>query len=238
MSFFLLKTILALFLLASAVSAAVSMLSIRGKAEKKANPKTLRTIHKISGRLFLLLLLPLLFLGMRYWVDIGSEASLRAVFHAVLAWGLITLFLLKVMIVKFYKQFLHFAPAMGLFVFGFTIVVFIISGGYYAVSSLNDAPPLPQEEPITSSEIVGSLENGAVFYTTKCLSCHYTDSEDKKMGPGLKGLFKKETLPYTGFPATVENVEKQLLRPALVMPAFTKMTEQEMADLMAYLKTL
>jgi cytochrome c2 len=127
---------------------------------------------------------------------------------------------------------------MGLLVFGFTIVVFIISGGYYAVRSLNVAPPLPQEELNPSSEIVGSVENGAAFYTAKCFSCHYADSEDKKMGPGLKGIFKKETLPYTGFPATVENVEKQLLRPALVMPAFTKMTEQEMADLIAYLKTL
>jgi cytochrome c2 len=238
MSFFWLKSILALFLLALAVSAAVSMLTIMGKTEKKADPKTLRTIHKVSGRLFLIFLLPLLFLGVRYWVKIGDQASLRAVFHAVLAWGLVTVFLIKVVIVKFYKQFFRFAPALGLFLFGLTFVVFVISAGFFVVSSLKATSPLPQEETIVSPEIWGSTQNGEALYNAKCLSCHFTDSEDKKLGPGLKGLFKKENLPHTGSPATVENVKKQLLRPALVMPAFTRLTEQEMADLMAYLDTL
>jgi cytochrome c2 len=238
MSFFLLKIILALFFLVSAVSAVTSMLTMMGKTEKKANPKTLRKIHIFSGRLFLLLLLPLLFLGMRYWAQTGEQASLRAVFHAVLAWGLITLFLIKVVIVKFYKQFLGFAPVLGLLIFGFVIVVFFISAGYYSVKALNiDSTPLEKVES-DSSEIVGNTENGASFYSTNCLSCHYTDTEDKKVGPGLKDLFKREKLPYSGRLVTVENIKQQLIRPALVMPSFTKMTEQEMADLIAYLKTL
>ena len=238
MSFFLLKSILALFFLASAVSAITSMLTIMGKAEKKASPKTLRNIHKISGRLFLLLLFPLLFLGMRYWSQIGDQASVRAVFHAVLALGLITVLLLKVAIVKFYKQFLRFAPAMGLMVFGFAFVVFCVSAGYYSVKTLIANPPPPKKVMAVSSETNGNVEKGVSLYNAKCLSCHFTDSEDKKLGPGLKDLFNTEKLPYSGRPATVENIKQQLIRPALVMPSFTKMTEQEMADLMAYLKTL
>ena len=195
-------------------------------------------IHKISGRLFLLLLLSLLFLGMRYWVRIGDQASIRAVFHAVLALGLIIIFLLKVAIVKFYKQFLRFAPVMGLLVFSFTFVVFSISAGFYSVRALSSEPTLSEEINAVSSEIVASAEKGASFYDAKCLSCHYADSEDKKIGPGLKDLFKKEKLPYSGRPATVENVKRQLIQPALVMPSFTKLTEQEMSDLIAYLKTL
>jgi cytochrome c1 len=58
------------------------------------------------------------------------------------------------------------------------------------------------------------------------------------MGPGLKDLFNKEKLPYSGRPPTVENVKQQLIQPALVMPSYTKLTDQEMADLIAYLKTL
>jgi cytochrome c2 len=238
MSFFLLKIILALFFLAASVSAVTSMLTMMGKAEKKANPKTLRKIHIISGRLFLLLLLPLLFLGMKYWAQMGEQASLRAVFHAVLAWGLITLFLIKVVIVKFYKQFLRFAPVMGLLLFGFVIVVFFISAGYYSVKALSAKSPPSEEVQSGSSEIIGNSENGASFYNTNCLSCHYSDTDDKKVGPGLRDLFNREKLPYSGLPATAENIKQQLIRPALVMPSFTKMTEQEMADLIAYLKTL
>ena len=238
MSFFLLKIILALFFLAAAVSSVTSMLTMMGKAEKKVSPKTLRNIHIISGRLFLLLLLPLLFLGMRYWSQIGEQASLRAVFHAVLAWGLITIFLLKVVIVKFFKQFLRFAPVMGLLVFGLAFVVFSISAGYYSVRTLS-ADPTPNEEvKPASSEIVGSVDLGVSFYNEKCLSCHYADTEDKKTGPGLKDLFNKGKLPYSGRPATVENIKQQLTQPALVMPSFTNLTEQEIADLIAYLKTL
>jgi mono/diheme cytochrome c family protein len=209
-----------------------------GKTEKKISPKTLRKIHIISGRLFLLLLLPLFFLGLRYWAKIGDQASVRAVFHAVLALGLIIIFLLKVAIVKFYKQFLRFAPVMGILVFGFAFVVFSISAGFYAVKALS-TDPIPSEEiNAAPSEIFGSAEQGASFFNTNCLSCHYVDTEDKKLGPGLKNLLKKEILPHSGRTATVENVKQQLIRPALVMPSFTKLTDQEMADLIAYLKTL
>jgi cytochrome c2 len=238
MSIILIKSILALILLATAVSAVISMFTIMGKAEKKIDPKTLRKIHKISGLLFLLLLLPLLFLGMRYWVRIGDEASLRAVFHAVLALGLIVIFLLKVVIVKFYKQFIRFAPVLGILVFSFAFVVFSVSAGYYAVRSLSAEPSQLEDIQAASPEIEGDAEKGAALYRSKCLSCHFPDSEEKKLGPGLKDLFKKEKLPHTERPATVENVKQQLIRPALVMPSFAKLTEKEMADLIAYLKTL
>ena len=164
MSFFLIKSILALFFLATAVSAVTSMLTMMGKAEKKVSPKTLRNIHIISGRLFLILLFPLLFLGMRHWSQIGEQASLRAVLHAVLAWGLIIIFLLKVAIVKFYKQFLRFAPVMGILVFSFAFVVFSISAGYYSLRAWTADPTPPEEVNVVSSEAVGSVEKGASFY--------------------------------------------------------------------------
>jgi cytochrome c2 len=238
MSFFLLKTILALIFLVVGVIAITSMLTIMGKAEKKTDPKTLRMIHKISGRLFLLLLLALLFLGMRYWIKIGDQASLRAVLHAVLALGLFIIFLLKVVIVKFYKQFLRFAPALGMLVFCFAFVVFSISAGFYSLRALGTEPAPIEDTDAANSEIVGDAKKGASFYDTNCLSCHYADSEDKKLGPGLKGLLKREKFPYSGRPATIENIKLQLIRPALVMPSFGKLTDQEMADLIAYLKTL
>jgi cytochrome c len=238
MSFFLLKSILALFLLAAAASAVLSMLTLMGKAEKKLDPNTLRQIHIISGRLFLFLLLPLLILGMSYWVKIGDQASIRAVLHAVLALGLIGIFLLKVVIVKFYKQLLRFAPVLGMLVFCFAFVVASISVGFYAARALSAKPAQSEEIDVVSSKIAGNADKGAFLYDTNCLSCHHADSEDKKIGPGLKGLFKKDKLPYTGRPTTIENAKQQLLRPASAMPSFAKLTEQELEDLIAYLQTL
>ena len=238
MSFILIKSILALILMAAALGAVMSMFTLMGKAEKKIDPKILRRIHKISGLLFLLLLLPLVFLGMRYWVRIGDEAPLRAVFHAVLALGLIIIILLKVVIVKFYKQFIRFAPVLGMLAFSFAFVVFSVSAGYHAVRSLSTEPSQLEDIHAASLEIIGDAEKGFAYYQSKCLTCHFPDSEEKKFGPGLKDLFKKEKLPHTGRPVTIENVKQQLIRPALVMPSFTRLTEQEIADLIAYLKTL
>ena len=67
---------------------------------------------------------------------------------------------------------------------------------------------------------------------------YYADSKNTKDGPGLRDLFKKKNLPYSGRPATAANVRRQLLRPAMAMPSFAKLSDQEIADLIAYLKTL
>lgn len=238
MSFFLLKSILAFFFLALAVTAVLSMLTMMGRTEKKISPKTLKTVHKTSGWIFLILLIPLIYLGMTYWVKLGDQASMRAVFHAVLALALIITFLLKMSIVKIFKQFLRFAPALGMLVFSFTFVVFSISAGYYSVKMLAVTPHPSEEIDSASLEIIGSAEKGVDLYNAKCLSCHFADREDKKLGPGLKDLLNKEKLPHSGRPATVDNVIQQLIRPVLTMPSFATMTEQEMADLIAYLKTL
>jgi mono/diheme cytochrome c family protein len=209
-----------------------------GKAEKKVSPKTLRNIHKISGFLFFILLFVISYFCIKYWIQVGDQVSVRAVFHGVLAFGLIIIFLLKVTIVKFYKQFLRFAPVLGMLVFCFAFVVFCTSAGFYFLRTLCASPVSAEDIPPVSSEIVGRAEIGGSFFNTNCLSCHYADTEDKKIGPGLKDLFKKEKLPYSGRPTNVENIKQQLTRPALVMPSFAKLTGQEMADLFAYLQTL
>jgi mono/diheme cytochrome c family protein len=238
MSFFLIKSILASVLMVSAFGAASSMFSVMGKAEKKVSSVVLKKIHKIFGWLFLILLLPLLILGMKYWTQIGDQASLRAVFHAVLAWGLVVIVLLKVAIVKSFKPLLRLAPALGILAFSFAFVVFMISAGFYFVRALSADEATSAEVDVVESEIAGNVQNGASLFNAICLSCHHADSKEDKIGPGLKNLFKKERLPYSGRPATKENVKRQLFRPILTMPSFAKLTGQEIADLLAFLKTL
>ena len=123
-------------------------------------------------------------------------------------------------------------------VFILAFITTATSAGFYFLRTL--CPIASQGSPVSSEKNLdkGNIEHGFTLFTQKCLACHFTDSEEKKNGPGLKGLLKKETLPYSGKPATIENVANQLQRPALVMPSFKNLTDQEFSNLMAYLKTL
>lgn len=72
----------------------------------------------------------------------------------------------------------------------------------------------------------------------QCAVCHNADSTDTKVGPGLKGLFKKGKLS-TGKDATEANIRAQIDDGGNGMPAYKDiLSDQEKNDLIAYLKTL
>lgn len=72
----------------------------------------------------------------------------------------------------------------------------------------------------------------------QCSVCHNADSTDTKIGPGLKGLFKKDKLA-NGKPATEANVRTQVDEGGNGMPSYKDiLSDQEKNDLIAYLKTL
>jgi cytochrome c2 len=81
---------------------------------------------------------------------------------------------------------------------------------------------------------------GALLYKDKgCAHCHLTDSTEIGMAPGLKGLFKRKSLPVVGKPATEDNVRDQLTKPYKNMPSFAgRLNDKEMDEIIAYLKTL
>ena len=238
MSLFLIKSILSIIFLLSGLVAIICMLTQMGKAEKKISAAFLRKMHKISGFVFFGLLLVISYFCLRYWAMVGDQISTRAIFHGVLAFGLLIIFILKISIVQFYKQFLRFAPVLGMTVFCLAFVVFSTSGGYYFLRMLYSNPEQMEISTVSQPQIQGSMESGAILFQNKCRSCHYAEKEDKKLGPGLKNLLKSEKLPQSGRRATVENVKQQLIRPILEMPSFANLSEQEFADLFAYLETL
>jgi cytochrome c len=72
----------------------------------------------------------------------------------------------------------------------------------------------------------------------QCAVCHNADSDEKKMGPGLKGLFKKAKL-VNGKAPTEANVRAIIKAGGNGMPAYEDMLSKEETDnLIAYLKTL
>jgi cytochrome c2 len=78
-----------------------------------------------------------------------------------------------------------------------------------------------------------------VFEKKGCVQCHFTDSRETKIGPGLKGLFGRDKLPVSDREVTEENVKRQLKTPYDDMPSFAdRLTEEQRYRLVAYLKTL
>jgi cytochrome c len=83
----------------------------------------------------------------------------------------------------------------------------------------------------------GDPEKGKAVFE-QCAICHNADSDEKKMGPGLKGLFKKDKLS-NGKKPTEANVRARIDEGGSGMPAYKDMlSDQEKDDLIAYLKTL
>jgi cytochrome c len=72
----------------------------------------------------------------------------------------------------------------------------------------------------------------------QCAVCHNADSEEKKMGPGLKGLFKRDKLA-DGKKASEANIRARIDDGGNGMPGYKDVLEdQQKEDLVAYLKTL
>jgi cytochrome c len=83
----------------------------------------------------------------------------------------------------------------------------------------------------------GDAEKGKEVFQ-QCAVCHNADSTEKKMGPGLKGLFSREKM-NNGKKPTEASVREKIDEGGNGMPAYKEMlSEEEKDDLMAYLKTL
>ena len=251
MTLFMLKSLLAILFLGAALTAAAAMLTMMGKLEKKTDPLILKKVHKIAGYAFAVLLVVLSVICAVIAGRMGDAMSARAVAHSVLAIFLLGIFGLKWVIVKFFRQYLKYAPGLGMTVMVLAFVVFMVSAGYFflrlafspaAGSSLNPQVKAPGPAGAGSPDFQpasrGNPEKGAALFAGLCAGCHHADREETAVGPGLKGILKKEKLPASGRPATPENVRAQLLSPYLTMPSFKDLSPQNVADLLAYLGTL
>jgi cytochrome c2 len=235
---FFYKSIVSIFFLLVAFVSAISMLTLMGRTEteRKINPVVLRKIHKWSGMIFIILFLGISFFCIKYVAFIGDKLSVRAVFHGVLALILFAVLLLKLSIVKLYRQFLKFAPPMGMTLFSLALVTTLLSAGFFFLTRWH---PPSVTVPTASVNAPGDAQIGKGIFENKCSFCHYNDRTEVKIGPGLKGILTRGKLPVSGKPATPENVIHQLKDPFKDMPSFrSSLSEQDINNLIAYLKTL
>lgn len=108
----------------------------------------------------------------------------------------------------------------------------VVGLGYFGGELVYGTKEAPAEIP------EGLAKEGAGTFNQKCVFCHFPDRTDHKVGPGLKGLFQRETLHKSRWPVTEANVRKQLTTPFESMPPIGSLPKETLDALLAYLKTL
>lgn len=226
------KSILSLPLIGLAILNLIAMLELLGRTEKRYDPKSLRLIHRIGGVCYIVLFIILSYFCLRLMRAAGQELSARAALHGILAVATFIVLCLKLVFVRFYRKYYALVPSLGFAVFVLTLTTAATSAGYFFTMHGTPAtlPAISLEE--------GLAKEGAVIFNDNCAGCHFADKTDAKIGPGLKGLFDRSSLPTSGRPVTEENIREQLKTPFRAMPPFANLQKDEVKALIAFLQSL
>jgi cytochrome c len=84
-----------------------------------------------------------------------------------------------------------------------------------------------------------AVARGKSLFQQKCAICHYDHSDQKKIGPGLKGISKRGTFSVNGNKITDASLTTWIENGDQLMPPFKEVLEPgQIKDLVAYVKTL
>ena len=178
--------------------------------------------------LALIAAVPTTLLGIMDWQHFFGGSLLFPIKMKLILAGILIVFLILAVIFGFFGEtFSKLIPSL------YVLCLFAVIGlGYFGgelVYGIN-APAADVGE--------GAAAEGAMLFQQNCSACHLTDSTATKIGPGLKGVFKGDKFPVSGLPVSEDNFRKQLRKPLGKMPPFGHLTPQQVAALIAYLKTL
>ena len=91
----------------------------------------------------------------------------------------------------------------------------------------------------SSSGNAAAVGRGKSLFQQKCAICHYDNSDQKKIGPGLKGLSKRGTFTVNGNKITDDSLKSWIENGDQLMPPFKEVLEQaQIKDVITYVKTL
>jgi cytochrome c len=108
-----------------------------------------------------------------------------------------------------------------------------------SVAMLAQDPPA-KPAPKKAAAAKGNATKGKDLFDQKCGICHFADSDAKKIGPGLKGLYKRGTFTVNNNnKVTDDNLKTWIENGDALMPPFKDvLDEQQIKDVIAYVRTL
>jgi cytochrome c len=115
------------------------------------------------------------------------------------------------------------------------IAILAVAGALLA----QDQPEKTAPKKAASHAAAGSAVRGKEVFEKKCAMCHFADSDQKKIGPGLKGLNKRGTFTVNGNKVTTEALRTWIENGDSLMPGMKDSLEPaQIKDVVAYVKTL
>ncbi|MBI5634215.1 MAG: cytochrome c [Nitrospirae bacterium] len=250
MPFFLLKSLLSLVILASALVGIYTAFEVFGRVDQKSNRDNLRKIHRANGILFLVLCLGLTYLCFGFLVRTKAEPNVRVMFHSLLAISVLLILSFKVLATNIYRQFYARLQTAGLILAFVSFCMIATSAGYY-LSATKFGKEIPAVGSSEQKKAVGeeragmiaridpeSIRKGKELYEDKCTFCHDPLSNETLTGPGHKGILKNPRLPVSGKPAIPDNIAAQLRSPFKDMPSFSYLPEEDLLNIISFLNTL
>lgn len=247
MTIFLIKSLLSIFLLIIAIFSTITMLEAFGRTEMKFDIERLKKIHRLNGKIYLILYLIIAYLCLDFILKTRAEPSPRATFHIIFALTVFLLLSIKIAYIRIYRNFYGHVKTLGILIALLTFGMISMSGGYYLLITKFGTGSLPHKDKKDLAEQIKKIEirtdsvsiaKGKEIYESKCYFCHDAHSIQWGVGPGHKGILKNPLLPASKKPATPENVASQIISPYKDMPSFDYMSEDDVLNLIAYLNTL
>lgn len=219
------------------------MFEIFGRADKKYSIEKLKKIHRVNGKFYILLYIPIAYFCLDFIFKTKTELSPRATFHSVFALSIIVLFFLKVSFIRIYKQFYGYVKTIGILIALLTFGMVGTSAGYYLLITKFGTEVLLKKEISKEAKIFvkidsESIKKGKELYESKCSFCHDPNSKETTVGPGHKGIMKNHLLPVSKKPSTPENIANQIRNPYRDMPSFSYLSDEDVLDIIAFLNTL
>jgi cytochrome c len=102
-----------------------------------------------------------------------------------------------------------------------------------------DAPPAKKQTKKSGNGDAAAVARGKDTFEKKCAICHYADNDQKKIGPGLKGISKRGTFTVNNNKVTDETLKTWIENGDTLMPPFKDVLEPaQIKDVVAYVKTL
>ena len=115
------------------------------------------------------------------------------------------------------------------------IVILAVAGALLA----QDQPEKTAPKKAASHGSASSAARGKDVFEKKCAMCHFADSDQKKIGPGLKGISKRGTFTVNGNKVTTESLRTWIENGDSLMPGMKDSLEPaQIKDVVAYIKTL
>lgn len=173
-------------------------------------------------------LLPTAGLGFLDWQHYYGGSMLFPIKAKLVLAGVLLVFLLVAIVIGAARK----TYSVSLLALYFLCLLTVVGLGYFGGELVYGKKP-----PISEMS-AGLAAEGAAVFAQNCSVCHFTDSTKTKIGPGLKGVFQQDKFPVSALQVSEDNFRKQLNTPFKLMPPFGHLSEQQVKELVAYLKTL